>query len=257
MDDLQEIQRRNDDNDRGLGLTPIFQTRAAASAPDTQAIVIKNILKTGHGFTAGKTLYVNGSVWAKARADLVQTSGYVGMVSRVIDTDHFDLTLIGIVTGLSGLVMGRVYYLSDVSAGDGIAKTALGTDAARIPIFIAVSTTSCYFFGTSQISMDLDRLVLGDADTGGGKLQINFAPDQYLKLDTDGSLTLFFDADHQLSVSADLDVEIRYPDSCVVAIAEIDFAGYPGAYIKPRVMTVCDPGTGASGTALVMMSQTF
>lgn len=102
------------------------------------------ITQGSHGFVLGDVLYLNGSTYAKAIASAANTAEVVGVVSRVLDSSTFDLTLSGEVTGLSGLTAGEVYFLSPSSAG-GLTITEPNTiGQVSVPVGIASSTTSLY-----------------------------------------------------------------------------------------------------------------
>lgn len=102
------------------------------------------VTQGSHGFVLGDVLYLNGSTYAKAIASAANTAEVVGVVSRVLDSSTFDLTLSGEVTGLSGLTAGEVYFLSPSSAG-GLTITEPSTiGQVSVPVGIASSTTSLY-----------------------------------------------------------------------------------------------------------------
>lgn len=112
---------------------PIFVTNAS-----------RLISQTAHGFSVGQVLYYTGSTYALAKADADATSEVVGVVSGVIDADSFRLLSVGFVTGLSGLVTGSTYYLSDTSAGALTATAPTVGPSVNKPVLVAVSTTTGY-----------------------------------------------------------------------------------------------------------------
>ena len=59
------------------------------------------ITQVAHGFVVGDVLYLNGSTYAKANATAAATAEVVGVVSRVIGVDQFELTLSGEISGLT------------------------------------------------------------------------------------------------------------------------------------------------------------
>lgn len=105
---------------------------------------VDRINQTAHGFSVGEALYHTGSAYARGLANAANTSEIVGLVSRVIDANTFELTLEGKVTGLSGLTAGEVYFLSPtVSGGITITEpTVLGH--VSLPIGVAISSTVFY-----------------------------------------------------------------------------------------------------------------
>lgn len=195
---------------------------AGGSASNGRALVIPDIPKTAHGFVVGDIIYGKPAGWFKAQANAVATAGHAGMVSRVPTVDTFDLTLVGEVTGLSGLSTGVLYYLSDATPGAYVVVASLAADAARVPVFLATSATACYLFATSLISEDLDRLVLGDATTP-GSLRINFASGEFARVQTDGT------------------VQVYYSNGNQVTIRKSDFTG-TGKLIKVTELDYCEAG---------------
>ena len=102
------------------------------------------VTQASHGFVLGDVLYLNGSTYTKAIATSAAAAEVVGVVSRVLDSSTFDLTLSGEVTGLSGLVAGEAYFLSPSVAGGitTIEPSVIGQ--VSVPVGVASSTTSLY-----------------------------------------------------------------------------------------------------------------
>lgn len=105
---------------------------------------IDRVTQAGHSFVLGDILYLNSSTYTKARADAANTAEVVGMVSRVIDANTFELTLSGEVTGLSGLTTGEVYFLSASTAGAVTITEPSIVGQISLPVGVASSTTSMY-----------------------------------------------------------------------------------------------------------------
>jgi hypothetical protein len=105
---------------------------------------VDRITQVGHGFDEGDILYNTGSAYAKAKADTSATAEALGMVSRVIDADIFELTLEGKVTGLTGLTAGAVYFLSASTAGAITVTEPSTLGYVSLPIGVAISTTAFY-----------------------------------------------------------------------------------------------------------------
>ncbi len=74
------------------------------------------IVQNAHGFSVLSPIYWNGTVWAKARSNNVATLG-THIVVSVTDSNTFILQSNGYVTGLSGLIAGEFYVVSDATAG--------------------------------------------------------------------------------------------------------------------------------------------
>jgi hypothetical protein len=105
---------------------------------------VDRITQVGHGFDEGDILYNTGSAYAKANANTSATAEALGMVSRVIDVDTFELTLEGKVTGLTGLTAGAVYFLSASTAGAITVTEPSTLGYVSLPIGVAISTTAFY-----------------------------------------------------------------------------------------------------------------
>lgn len=83
------------------------------------------VTQASHGFAVGDVLYLNGSTYTKARADIAATAEVVGLVSRIVDTNTFEVTLNGEVSGLlassytenSLPAAGEAVFLSATTAG--------------------------------------------------------------------------------------------------------------------------------------------
>jgi hypothetical protein len=73
------------------------------------------ITQAAHGFTIGTAIKLYGSVWVKAKADIAANAGTVGLVSEVIDADHFKYVTGGLLPG--NYTIGALYYLSTTVAG--------------------------------------------------------------------------------------------------------------------------------------------
>lgn len=105
---------------------------------------VDKVTQVGHGFDEGDVLYYTGSAYAKAKADTSATAEVVGMVSRVIDVDTFEITLEGKVTGLTGLTAGEVYFLSPTVSGAITATEPSVLGHVSLPIGVAISATVIY-----------------------------------------------------------------------------------------------------------------
>jgi len=105
---------------------------------------VDRVTQASHGFVVGDVLWLNGSTYAKAKADAANTAEVVGMVSRVIDASSFEMTLSGEVSGLTGLVAGEVYFLSAATAGALTVTEPSVVGQVSLPVGVASSTTSLY-----------------------------------------------------------------------------------------------------------------
>lgn len=105
---------------------------------------IDTITQASHGFVVGDVLYLNGSTYAKAKSDAANTAEVVGVVSSVLSSSQFQLTLSGEVSGLTGLVAGEVYFLSAATAGALTTTEPTVVGQVSLPVGVASSTTSLY-----------------------------------------------------------------------------------------------------------------
>jgi hypothetical protein len=103
------------------------------------------VTQNSHGFAVGDVLYLNGATYTKARADAANTAEVVGMVSRYIDANTFEITLSGEVSQLTGpLTAGEVYFLSPSTAGATTATEPSVVGQVSLPVGIASGTTTMY-----------------------------------------------------------------------------------------------------------------
>jgi hypothetical protein len=106
----------------------------------------KVVTQASHGLAVGDVVRFNGTAYVEAQADSAANAEVVGIVSAVASSGEFTLTISGEVTGLSGLTAGEAYFLSAATAGALTATAPSSTGQVVKPVFIAVSTTSGYFF---------------------------------------------------------------------------------------------------------------
>ncbi len=104
------------------------------------------ITQTTHGFAVQDIVRFNGTIYVKAQADSAANAEVVGIVSAVTNANVFVLTVIGQVTGLSGLTSGTTYFLSPSSAGALTATEPSTVGQVSKPLLVAYSTTAGYFF---------------------------------------------------------------------------------------------------------------
>lgn len=105
---------------------------------------VDKITQASHAFSLGDVLYLNGATYTKAIATSSAAAEVVGVVSRVVDTNNFELTLSGEISGLTGLTAGAVYFLSDSVAGTYSITEPSTIGYVSIPVGIASSTTTLY-----------------------------------------------------------------------------------------------------------------
>lgn len=105
---------------------------------------VDKVTQTAHGFSVGEILYYTGTAYARGLANAANTSEIVGMVSRVIDANIFEITLEGKVTGLTGLTAGEAYFLSPTVSGAITATEPTVLGHVSLPIGVAISATVIY-----------------------------------------------------------------------------------------------------------------
>lgn len=101
---------------------------------------IKVVSQINHGFSVGTPIYYDGVSWKAAIANSENTLA-TDVVSKVINQDLFECITLGRISGLSGLVAGTWYYVSDTNAG------TLTTNEPQIysnPIGIAENSTTLF-----------------------------------------------------------------------------------------------------------------
>jgi hypothetical protein len=101
---------------------------------------ISTITQSSHGFSAGDVLRFNGTSFEKAKSDTETNAQFVGVVESSQNTNAFNIVLGGIITGLSGLVAGQMYYLSQSTAG--LLTATKPSTGLSVGVLIATSTTT-------------------------------------------------------------------------------------------------------------------
>src|SRR5690606_37975733 len=97
--------------------------------------ITEAVQQAAHGLSVGDVVSFDGTEYVRATADTAANSEAVGAVT-VAETDAFAYQTAGVISTLSGLTPGELYYLQD----DGSLGTSAGT--VEKPILIAVSATS-------------------------------------------------------------------------------------------------------------------
>ena len=114
----------------------------------------KIVNQSSHGFIFGQPIYLNGSNYASAQANSVSKSEVVGLVSKYIDSNTFELTFIGEIYGDfsgvletgSSLTPGSVYYLSPFTAGKLSPTNPIATGQVHKAVLIATGTNSAIVY---------------------------------------------------------------------------------------------------------------
>ena len=120
----------------------------------------ETIIQSTHGFVTGDVVRHNGSAFAKAQANNTTNAEVIGMVSSTPSADTFTLKSWGVMTGLSGLTAGAVYFLSGTTAGAITTTEPSSIGYVSKPVMIATSSTTGYF-----LNMRGSLISAAEADT--------------------------------------------------------------------------------------------
>lgn len=102
--------------------------------------------QTAHGFAVGDVLRVNTSgAYTKAKADADANGKPVIVVKTVVDANNFIGASCGVVTGMSGITVGTLYYLSAATAGALTSTKPSAPTHLIIQCAIGLTSTSIYF----------------------------------------------------------------------------------------------------------------
>jgi hypothetical protein len=145
------------------------------AAPSSSAVTLA-IHQVAHGFSVGQLLYFNGTAYAKAKADVGDTSEVVGIVSSLTDADNFNLTSAGFVAGLSGLTPGKVYYLSDTVAG------GLSIDPPTTPGHISTPVMMSISASTGWLKVERGSVVTAPGQDGGSGTALSITAPAEIRL---------------------------------------------------------------------------
>ena len=106
------------------------------------------VTQAAHGFVVGDIIYLSGSTYTDALANAATTAEVVGICSKVIGVNSFELTLSGLVTGITSpasLTPGAVYFLSDATPALMTVTEPTVIGSVSVPLGVAVTSTSIYF----------------------------------------------------------------------------------------------------------------
>ena len=104
--------------------------------------ITKTITQFGHGFSVGDVVGFSGSSYSKAIADGSYDGEIIGIVSKVVDINNFNIIQSGYIRNLSNLTENTTYFVSPTTSGDftSTAPTAYGD--LKKPILFADSSTT-------------------------------------------------------------------------------------------------------------------
>jgi hypothetical protein len=127
------------------------------NSADVAGVTAKTVIQNSHGFSAGHVLYLNGGTYALAKADVSSTAEVVGIVRTVVDGNTFILATNGYVSCFSGLTAGKLYFLSDTTAGALMDAETFVEGHISKPIFIATGLTTGYFFNMRGVEINVNN----------------------------------------------------------------------------------------------------
>jgi len=110
----------------------------------------KTINSVGHGFVFGSVLRFDGSAYQLAQASSAENAEVIGVVSKIIDANNFELTFLGEIFGdfspinatKVGLVAGTTYYLTPSIAGFITPVQPTSPGSVHKAVLIATGTNS-------------------------------------------------------------------------------------------------------------------
>lgn len=138
-----------------------IQSLISSATANSVSQVIHTVTQNGHGFTVGKAIYKNGSVWNLAIANALASSFSVGFVSEVISTNVFKVMMIGYLPGaFTGLTSGQKLWLSPTVAGTLTATMPDTPGQYKRLLLVADNATSGY------VTFDVPTLVTGGGEDG-------------------------------------------------------------------------------------------
>jgi hypothetical protein len=125
----------------GASALPTWQAGGGGGGGSSTTTAVS---QASHGFSVGNIVQSSGTAdtYQLAKADTAADAEVAGIVSAVADANDFTLLTGGVVTGLSGLTTGDIYYLSASSAGAYTATPTTTAGQVNKPLFYAIDTTS-------------------------------------------------------------------------------------------------------------------
>jgi len=86
------------------------QSEAWSVVTGGDATLTKDVNQVGHGFSVGDAIYFDGTDYIKGNADSLDTSGIIGIVKTITDSNNFVYQYGGIMTE-GTWVLGKDYFL--------------------------------------------------------------------------------------------------------------------------------------------------
>jgi len=126
--------------------------------------ISKIITQPSHPFNPGEVVGFSGGTYNQPIADGTYNGEIIGLTSKYIDANTFEVTQAGFVSGLTGLVASTTYFLSAIVAGQLTATEPTGNTQISKAVIIATSTTSGWvlpypgYYITSGVTLSWNNL---------------------------------------------------------------------------------------------------
>ena len=117
------------------GYSGISGFSGAAGLAGAETVIYAN------SFVTGNVIKKTSGGYALAQADTVANAEAIGVI-QTANASQFDVVYVGAITGLSNLIDGEVYFLSDTVAGSATSVEPTTLGSVSKPIFVATSTST-------------------------------------------------------------------------------------------------------------------
>jgi len=179
--------------------------------------ITKQITQISHGFNTNNVIGWSGGTYNKAIANGLYDGEVLGIVSKCINSNTFELTQAGYVTGLTGLITNTTYFLSDVTAGLLTPTEPIIDGHISRSILIADSNTSAWVLPYAGV-----MITSGSSVSGPLIRSVCIPTTSYQVKNTD----FFIGANNSISIN----LPLAPPIGMVVVVADIcntASAGFP------------------------------
>lgn len=165
----------------GTGLKYAWVYLAGGSGSAAPSSIIVEATISSHGYSVGTTVGLSGGSWSAVVYNRVR-----GIVSKVIDADNVEITIAGLVDGLSGLSAGVVYYASGSST---LTDQRPAVNVAVQEVLAARDATSGVLILGSDINKNKNEIYVSQSNHGFIKYDVLYrtASGFYAKAIADGS----------------------------------------------------------------------
>ena len=120
-----------------IGVSGYSGFTGAAGLPGTSLLYATQ----SNSFSAGQAIYRTAGSYVLAQANAVSSSDVVGIIQNVTST-ALTAVINGNISGLTGLVDGAEYWLSDTTAGALVSAQPTATGSVIKPLLIATGTST-------------------------------------------------------------------------------------------------------------------